>query len=257
VAKEWFTRVQTILTGTNQITASLIHQGDFWLYSDAGADLGTNWSQPGFDDSGWTTGRGRFGFGELTDETIVNTNTTTYFRKTFVVPYNQVFTNLNFRLTQTAGAVVWLNGRELYRTNLPSGPVAFSTLATTNLTGDHASIYYQTNIAGTNLLVGTNLLAVEVHQSASTNIVMGFDLELLGGAAVLPPPTINASLTQNNIVLTWPTNSGSTFALYAATNLVNPVWQPAGILLQTNGSQVNASIAPGSGPAFFRLQRSP
>jgi len=100
------------------------------------------------------------------------------------------------------------------------------------------------------------VLAVEAHQSEATNAVMGFDLELLGGAYVLPPPTINAAVEQNNIVLTWPTNTGGTFALYSATNVAQPTWQPSGAVLQTNGSQVYVSVTPGSGPAFFRLQRS-
>jgi lysophospholipase L1-like esterase len=256
VAHEWFTRIQAILTGTNRITASLVHGGDLWTYADTGADFGTNWSQPGFDHSGWNSGYGRLGHGETTDETMVSNNITVYFRKAFVVPWNQVFTNLNFRLAQTGGAVVWLNGRELFRTNLPAGPVSYVTLAKTNLSGDPANIYYQTNIAGSNLLFGTNILAVEIHQSSATNTVLGFDLELLGGAYVQPPPSLSAALAQNNIVLTWPASNGAAFTLYAATNLANALWQPVNAPLQTNNSQINVSVAPGPGSAFFRLQWS-
>jgi hypothetical protein len=80
-------------------------------------------------------------------------------------------------------------------------------------------------------------------------------MELLGGAFVLPPPTMSAAFSQTNLVLTWPTNNGATFGLYTATNLAGP-WQPINPGGQTNGAQVSVSIAPGAGPAFFRLQRS-
>jgi hypothetical protein len=120
-----------------------------------------------------------------------------------------------------------------------------------------ANIYYQTSITGTNLLTGTNILAVEVHQSSPTNSTLGFDLELLGGAFVLPPPTISAALAQNNLVLTWPASNAPAFALYSTTNLTQAIWAPVSALLQTNNGQINVSFAPGPGPAFFRLQRSP
>lgn len=255
VAQEWFTRIRTILTGTNRITASLIYGGDLWRYSDPATDPGTNWTQPGFDDSGWNTGCGRFGWGEASDQTILQTNTTSYFRKAFVVSWNQVFTNLSFRLAQTGGAVVWLNGQEVFRTNLPSGPVGFATQATRTLTGDSPSIYYQTTLAGTNLLVGTNIIAVETHQASGTNASAGFDMELIGGAYVLPPPTLAAALAQTNIVLSWPANNGSTFTLYSAPTLAAGSWQAVNAPLETNSDQITASVPLGVSPLFFRLQQ--
>ncbi|HWD21136.1 MAG TPA: GDSL-type esterase/lipase family protein [Verrucomicrobiae bacterium] len=257
MAREFQTRIQTILTGTNPITASLIQSGDLWFYSDTGADLGAAWTQPGYDDSAWKAGYGRLGYGEAIDATVINSNTTTYFRKPFVVPWNQVFTNLNFRLAQTGGAIVYLNGREIYRTNLPSGPVAYGDFATTNITAEPADIYYQTNILGTNLLVGTNILAVELHASSATNAAQGFDLELLGGAFILPPPTLTAAFTTGQIILTWPTNTGATFALYSTPTLQPGTWQPVAANPQTNAAQISISLTAGPGPAFFRLQRAP
>jgi hypothetical protein len=46
---------------------------------------------------------------------------TTYFRNEFVVPCGISYTNLSVRLNRADGAVVWLNGRELFRMNLPAG----------------------------------------------------------------------------------------------------------------------------------------
>jgi len=96
---------------------------------------------------------------------------------------------------------------------------------------------------------------VEVHQSALTNRNFGFDFELLGGALVLPNPTLTAALAGNNISLTWPLSSGRIFTLYSSATLVPPNWQALSpSLYQTNNGQITVAITPGSGSAFFRLQ---
>jgi lysophospholipase L1-like esterase len=263
IATEWFTRIQTLITGTNQITAALISAGATWSYSDTGTDLGTNWTQPSYDDSAWASATARLGYGEPVPETPIsfgadstNVNPTTYFRTKFVVPWNENFTNLNFRLSQTGGAVVWLNGVEAYRTNLRAGPITYSTLATTNIGNENEYILFPTDLART-LKPGTNVVAVEVHQSALTNQNFGFDFELLGGAFVLSNPTLTAALVNNNISLTWPLTNGSAFTLYSSPTLVSPNWQVVSpSLLQTNNGQITAAITPGPGSAFFRLQLS-
>ena len=136
IAQEWFTRIQAITITTNQVTSTLIHGGDVWKYSDTGQDLGTNWAQPDYDDGGWASGAARLGYGDPAVFTTVsfgpnatNRYITTYFRDSFVVPGNVTFTNLNFRLARVDGAVVWLNGREAFRTNMPAGPITCTNLA--------------------------------------------------------------------------------------------------------------------------------
>ncbi len=86
MAQEWFTQIQAITITTNQLTTRLLPGGSVWKYNDTGEDLGTNWTQPSFDDSGWSNGVGRLGFGDATDATTVSfgtnqssKNITTYF----------------------------------------------------------------------------------------------------------------------------------------------------------------------------------
>ncbi|HEY3862430.1 MAG TPA: GDSL-type esterase/lipase family protein [Verrucomicrobiae bacterium] len=262
MAQEWMSRIQAIVTRTNQMTTNLIHAGDFWTYFDGGQDLGTNWPQAGYDDSSWNIGLGRLGYGEQTDATTVsygsdatNMIPTTYFRKWFAVPDNIGFTNLNLRVSCSDGAAVYLNGSEIYRTNLPSGTIARTNLALGAVTGYSTPIYYQTNVAIGGLLSGSNLLAVEVHKSGVTNAVFGFDAELFATGFIMPPPAISAISAAANIVLTWPAANSVNYALHSTADLsLNGTWALDASAPQTNGGQISVSISPSGGAKFFRLQ---
>ena len=76
------------------------------------------------------------------------------------------------------GAVYYLNGLEIYRQNMPSGPIGYATLAS----GSVATPAYTGPfiVAVTNLLSGTNVLAVEVHQFTTNPIAadMAFGVEV-------------------------------------------------------------------------------
>jgi len=264
IAGEWAARMETILIRTNQQFASvLINGGANWKYSATGQPVEANWAQPEFDDSGWSNGAGRFGYGNVANTTTVsygpmatNKYITTYFRRPFVVPWNAVITNLNFRLARADGAAVWLNGQEMFRTNLPAGPLSHTNLALTVMTGYTAHVYYPTNFASAPLPAGTNWLAVEVHLSAVTNTTMGFDLELIGSGYRLPTPSLAISRLETNITLSWPAADGNGFTLYANTNLsATSSWVQSTASVQTNGSQVVVTQSPDAALRFFRLQR--
>jgi len=119
--------------------------------------------------------------------------------------------------------------------------------------GDPEYIYYQNNFA-TTLVPGTNVIAVEVHQNNATNSVLGFDMELLGGAWVVPPPTLSASVIATNIVLNWPVTNGAAFSLYSSPQLTGAPWQPVSAPLQTNSGQITASVPVSTNGGFFQLQ---
>jgi lysophospholipase L1-like esterase len=263
MAKEFLTRIQAITIRTNQFTTTLIHGGDTWKFSDTGQDLGTHWTQPAFDDSSWNSGIARIGYGDLD---IVTTNSygpdpankfiTTYFRRSFVVPRNMIVTNLNFRLARADGAAVWLNGQELFRTNLPSSPIAYTNLALSTMSIFTSHIYCPTNIAITNSLTGTNQLAVELHLSSITNTAAGFDMELIASGILIPPPSLSIAQSSGNFVLSWPATNADGFTLYTSTNLAAVGgWAASTALAQTNAGQIVVTQTPDASVRFFRLQR--
>jgi len=261
MAAEWAVRIETIVSRTNRFTSVLINGGANWRFNDSGQDLGANWTQPEFDDAGWNEGPARLGYGDPGTATTVNyggdaTNkfVTTYFRRSFVVPWNTVVTNLNFRLARADGAAVWLNGQEVFRANLPTGSIDYTTPALTAVTGYTAHIFYPTNVTVTNSLTGTNLIAVEIHQSSVTNSTMGFDMELIGSGFLRSPPSLGIVQTGGHLVLSWWVTNSAGFALYSATNLATASWSATTALLQTNGGRIVVTQAIDANERYYRLQ---
>jgi lysophospholipase L1-like esterase len=263
IAQEWATRLQTISVTTNQVTTILLPGGAVWKYADTGVDLGSAWTQPGYDDSAWSSGPARLGYGDPAVATTVsfgasatNKHRVTYFRREFVVPENVAVTNLEFRVARADGVAIHLNGQELFRTNLPAGSLSFTNLALTRMTGFTPHIFYPTNLAVPVLPAGTNLVTAAVHLSSPTNASLGFDLELIGrGYYLVPPPQLAITPIGNSVRLEWAA-AAADYTLYTTTNLSAGVgWGLAPALRFTNGGQIVVTQAVLPGATFFRLQK--
>ncbi len=162
--------------------ATLLAQGSVWKYLDNGSNQGTAWRAPGFSDSSWSQGPAMLGYGEDDKATIVSYGSssgskyiTTYFRSAFTVTDPTTLPPLTLRLWRDDGAVVYLNGTELTRSNMPSGTISYTTLAGPASEGETA---YETLVLPSQLLIGKNVFAVEVHQSSKSSSDLSFDLDL-------------------------------------------------------------------------------
>jgi len=263
IAQEWLTRIRSISINTNLAVSVLVKGGENWKYSDQGVDLGTNWVSPGYDDRSWSNGPARLGYGEEADATIVsygasatNKISTTYFRHSFVVPAGLTCNNLVLRFAQAPGAMVWLNGQEIWRTNLSVGPILFTNLATAvPHTIDGPFIYNPIAIDPSLLSSGTNVIAVELHQYSAAYSRIGFDMELIGTGVPAVAPVLSLSLVGTNLVFAWPVGTGAGFGLYATTNLSGAGWWVAASRAQTNGAQLIVTQACGPGAQFFQLRK--
>jgi len=241
MAKEWMFRIAAMTVRTDQVVTPFIVAGANWKYSDQGLDLGTEWVQPQYDDSAWAQGPGRLGYTAFGITTTVgfgpsstNKYITTYFRKAFVVPPHVLYTNLNLRLNRADGAVVWLNGQELMRVAMPSGPVTFQTHATVAVGLDPLNTYYPTNLPSPFLPVGTNVIAVEVHKFSAGLANLSFDLELFGLGAFAP--NLTASLQGTDFSVRWPATNNAGYILVSGTNLARTdTWTPLGGPYVLNG----------------------
>lgn len=197
-------RVRSVLTSgdelmSNEVTVSpppgapevIVSAGARWKYLDNGSDQGIAWRGTTFDDSAWASGVSQLGYGDsgagvnFEEETVLsygpdakNKYLTYYFRKWFYVSdaaaYAAQGVKLGERINRDDGAVVYLNGAEIARHNLPSGSVTYQTRATTAV----EDAWVTRNNITSNLVNGWNLVAAEVHQSDAASSDVSFDLEL-------------------------------------------------------------------------------
>src|ERR1051326_5090047 len=164
-----------------------------WRYNQTGTNLLTAWTAPNYDDTGpgWK-GPSNILFGFETEAfeylplTFRTGNGGDFPNPTNVVPY---VTNYYFRthftmpsappgvLAVTAllssnwvddGSVVYLNGNELFRFNMPDGTILATTFARTTINTNEPSLHV-TNSFSSSLIARDNVLAVELHSAAITD----------------------------------------------------------------------------------------
>ncbi|MFC3686872.1 fibrinogen-like YCDxxxxGGGW domain-containing protein [Aquipuribacter hungaricus] len=172
-------------------TAVVVPLGSTWSWAFDGVDRGTAWREPGYDASAWAAGPGRIGFnigGEATLIPVSGTGAkpmTAYYVRTFELPESASrYGSLSLDLARDDGAVVYVNGVEVVRDNMPAGPIAYSTGASTTVSTTYAArTPVSFTVPATALRDGTNTVAVEVHQNQPYGNDMSFDLRL----TVRPP----------------------------------------------------------------------
>jgi hypothetical protein len=162
----------------------LIRNGDTWKYYDKGAPA-SNWYSESFNDSGWSSGQAPLGYKMTGVKTTVSygsdanrKNPATYFRKTINLngtPTRSDVFLLNYQVDD--GFVVYVNGKEAGRYNMPDGTI----------TSNSFSITYagETPLTGTIELSsslfknGSNTIAVEIHNNSYTSSDQYWAAELL------------------------------------------------------------------------------
>ncbi len=179
----------------------LIPAKSSWKYHDRGQDLGTAWRDPAYDDSSWASGAGELGYGETGLGTTLswgpdtaNRYPTYYFRKTISVPAPARFTSIQLGVKRDDGAIVYLNGTEIFRTNLAAAPtvISYTTRALTDVTGTNETAFFNLSLPASAFVIGENTIAVELHQFAAASPDLRFDLTLSG---ILPVPPVPTSIT--------------------------------------------------------------
>jgi len=197
-----------IITGA--INTNLFGYANVWKYNQSGADLGTAWREPAFNDSAWPSGPGLLGLETATLPDTIRTPLalgspqviTYYFRTHFNLPASAEGATLNSTNVLDDGAVYYLNGNFIGRIRVPEGQTAATLADNQGAEGVAEEIPLQ----NTGLAVGDNVLAVEVHQSGATSSDVVFGMAL---TATLPirgpdnarPTLLSASSPTGNVVL--------------------------------------------------------
>jgi hypothetical protein len=150
------------------------------------------------------------------------------------------------------GAVFYLNGAEIARIRMPAAPAVIdnSTLAT-NYPCDGESTcpdpFTLSGDATTNLVVGDNVLAAEVHLDNPQAQVITFGSSLIATLPISKSPQMGILVSNQTITLSW-TRVG--FTLQGAGNLKGPWTNVPGPVTNSPFTVTNTRTAQ-----FFRLSR--
>jgi hypothetical protein len=169
---------------------TLIAMDGVWTYQDDGSNQRTAWRNEEFDDATWNSGAAPLGYGgsvPLATQIQYGSDAgkkpiTAYFRHEFTVADATSVNQLTAKLVRDDGAVVYLNGNEVYRTNMPAGPIAYNTPAVAAVNTERTE--YEFSIDPWLIEDGSNVMTVEVHQNAASSSDLFFSMELTG----LPTP---------------------------------------------------------------------
>jgi hypothetical protein len=178
-----------------------------WRYNESGTDLGTTWKDVGFPDSSWPQAPALLGQVRSggtpppepvrTGLTPAQGKTTFYFRSTFKVPAGLDLIALEIRHIIDDGAIFYINGQEVGRYNMTDTAVTYDTFALGNvLDPSYAS---PLSVPLSVLVVGTNTMAVEVHQSTPTSGDIMFGLRLEGIRPADPAVVMINEVLANNV----------------------------------------------------------
>jgi len=187
-----------------------------WKYLDDGSNQNASWTATDFSDASWKSGAGILGYGDSPETTVsYGTNsskkyTTTYFRTSFDLT-EELKSGGSFMLNllRDDGAVVYVNGHEIVRSNMPTGSITYNTFASSAIDATGETTYNSYPVDPSFFVAGTNVLAVEVHQRTQSSVDLSFDMELTAQV----PNTSSLVSTDRNYSLTL-TGDQSLVAVY-------------------------------------------
>ncbi len=213
----------------NVDATTYIPMGSSWKYwANTQANYPNNWNTVGFNDAAWPSGNGELGYGDGDEATCIpsggggtlctpsgNKYISYYFRRTVNISNPAAISSFTFNVERDDGYVVYVNGVEVARNNMPAGAVTWATLASSAV--EDAVITF--SIPNTNFVSGNNVIAVEIHQAAASSSDVSFNLSLTGSSA-FNSSTADLSLPSCSSIL-W---AGLYWGAGQGTNGTNTGW---------------------------------
>lgn len=239
----------------------LVPAGAVWRYLDNGSNQGTAWRTRSFNDSTWNQGGAQLGYGD--DDVLTKLNfgpdenakfITYYFRHTFTLDDPSGFLSLVLGVVRDDGAVVYLNNKEVFRSNMPTGTITYTTRASSSVGGADESTFFETDVDPSLLVAGTNLVAVEIHQSAPDSSDVSFNLQLSGLKAVAAKaPELTFHVLESAVEVGWVASDAAVLQSTDSAGM-DATWSPVdpSLIETVDGAKV-ARIPFARSQQFFRL----
>jgi hypothetical protein len=198
-----------VSAGRPPAESSLILAGSRWKFWDKGSEPQGGWTTLNYDETGWGSGPGPLGYGDGDEATPVsfgadgnNKFMTTYFRTRMMMTNAASAISLKLGVQHDDGVVVYINGIEVYRDNLPEGTIIFDSRANTAIGGEDENTYFEKEVDPAVLVEGANIVAVEIHQSSPSSSDIGFDLTAQAQVLTGSQPLIVSAGLDQKIALT-------------------------------------------------------
>ena len=201
-------------------TETLIGASSVWKYTDDGIERGTAWKEPAYDDTTWKSGAGQLGYGDGDENTVMynggsvaaNRYISHYLRRSFTVTNAAQISGLTLSVLRDDGVVVYVNGVEAVRDNMPSGPITSQTLAVNAQFDAAETTYFPFAIPPSMLHDGTNVIAVSVHNESRQGAGdLSFDARLTATRQGAPAPDVTPPSTPTGLAA--PTVSATSIGL--------------------------------------------
>lgn len=179
---------------------TLVPDDATWSWRYAPGAPPPDWADRGFDDSSWAAGPAALGFGDASIATGIDTYASTsarplaaYFRHSFDVEDASAVASMTVTTVADDGVVVSVNGTEVGRSNMPSGPISYRSYASSGI-GTASAVPVTFTVPSALLVDGSNVIAAETHLNYHATRNVSFHLSAsaeLGSAPPPPPPGVD------------------------------------------------------------------
>ncbi|MEO8400058.1 MAG: chitobiase/beta-hexosaminidase C-terminal domain-containing protein, partial [Ignavibacteriaceae bacterium] len=186
---------------------TIINKGGDWKYALGNVEPPSNWNKAEYDASGWLTGPTGIGYGDGDDSTIISSTISLYARKIFNVNNLDEVEAAILHIDYDDAFVAYLNGVEITRNNIGTVgiPPAFDQPA---ISAKEAVMYtggkpeaYDIKNAKSLLVNGTNVLAVQVHNTENSSDLSFIPFLTLGFNTIQPNSEVPEILDVPNFYL--------------------------------------------------------
>ena len=158
-----------------------------WKYNDADVALPATWKSSNYDVSNWAVGNGPLGYGDPVTTSFISGVDTAYLIKDFTVNLADLSNTMEFGVRRDDGIIVYLNGEEVIRDNMPSGAITHGTFSSTIVDGAAETAINIFSIPKNKFVQGTNRISIELHNRSATSSDLTIDAYLKTTTTVTPP----------------------------------------------------------------------
>ncbi|MFY1046170.1 alkaline phosphatase PhoX [Chryseobacterium sp. GP-SGM7] len=159
-----------------------------WRFNDADIALPATWKNTNYDVSTWSVGNGPLGYGDPVTTAFVSGVDTAYLTKDFTVNLADLTNTMEFGVRRDDGIIVYLNGEEVIRDNMPSGTVSHSTFSSTTIDGAAETAINVFSIAKNKFVQGINRISIELHNRSASSSDLTIDAYLKTVVTTPTPP---------------------------------------------------------------------